>query len=84
MLPVIADRKLLRKLSSAAIQSDFIYPNLKGIQGFQRPTLSLVRQFDIMTGPFIQIVNITITGYVLVAYIAPLVMFMSIIASQPQ
>ena len=32
--------------------------NLKGIQGFQRPTLSPVRQFDIMTGPFIQIVNI--------------------------
>ena len=32
--------------------------NLKGIQGFQRPTLAPVRQFDIMTGPFIQIVNI--------------------------
>ena len=32
--------------------------NLKGIQGFQRPTLGPVRQFDIMTGPFIQIVNI--------------------------
>ena len=32
--------------------------NLKGIQGFQRPTLGPVRQFDIMTGPFIQIVDI--------------------------
>jgi len=32
--------------------------NLKGIQGFQRPTLGPIRQFDIMTGPFIQIVNI--------------------------
>ena len=32
--------------------------NLKRIQGFQRPTLGPVRQFDIMTGPFIQIVNI--------------------------
>ena len=32
--------------------------NLKGIQGFQRPTLGPVQQFDIMTGPFIQIVNI--------------------------
>ena len=31
--------------------------NLKGIQGFQRPTLGPVRQFN-MTGPFIQIVNI--------------------------
>ena len=28
------------------------------IQGFQRPTLGPVRQFDIMTGPFIQVVNI--------------------------
>ena len=33
--------------------------NLKGIQGFQRPTLGPVRQFDIMTGPFIKIVNIS-------------------------
>ena len=30
----------------------------KGIQGFQRPTLGSVRQFDIMTGPFIQIIHI--------------------------
>ena len=30
----------------------------KGIQGFHRPTLGSVRQFDIMTGPFIQIVHI--------------------------
>lgn len=30
----------------------------KGIQGFQRPTLGSVRQFDIMTGPFIQLVHI--------------------------
>ena len=29
-----------------------------GIQGFQRPTLGPVQQFDIMTGPFIQTVNI--------------------------
>ena len=29
-----------------------------GIQGFQRPTLGSVRQLDIMTGPFIQIVHI--------------------------
>ena len=30
----------------------------KGIQGFQRPTLGSVRQFDVMAGPFIQIVHI--------------------------
>ena len=30
----------------------------KGIQGFQRPTLGTVRQFNILTGPFIQIVHI--------------------------
>ena len=30
----------------------------QGIQGFQRPTLGSVRQFDIMTGPFIQIVHL--------------------------
>lgn len=32
------------------------------MQGFQRPTLGLIHQFDTMTGPFIQIVNIN-TNY---------------------
>lgn len=32
------------------------------MQGFQRPTLGPIHQFDIMTGPFIQIVNIN-TNY---------------------
>ena len=59
--------------------------NPKGIQGFQRPTLSPVRQFDIMTGPFIQIVNINNNHWICLSSIhSPLVMLMSMIASQPQ
>ena len=35
-----------------------------GLQGFQRPTLGPVRQFDIMTGAFIQIVHINTNHWV--------------------
>ena len=40
------------------------------IRGFQRPTLGPIKQFDIMTGDFIQILNINNNHWVCVSSIA--------------